>query len=722
MGEETPNKINLESFFGGGGQESFTDPISQEALGLANQGVSVANENRLNLNNLISTLSIDFGKTSINIKNEYVQNTIFQLESGLKALENSVDILHGDVDSVSTTLIGLREQKKREVEAAEQSVFAQQDALQKARKEGGGVNPEDKLIPGSTTTKGKSPEDKGNFMGNLMGAIGTAITAPLGLLVGGKLLAPKTTQKIIGQVGKALNKVPGVKQVKNLGAKISGGFKSSVQTITGKGAGKKIATEGLETGVKTGAKGLFGGGGKEIVKEGGEQLLETGAKKGLFKGLFGGGGKKIATEGGEQLLKKGLSTGAKVGVGKGLGKGLLKKIPGIGLLMGTGFAAHRLMQGDVTGAGLELASGAASTVPGWGTGLSFGIDAGLIARDVTRDGSGKVDDKGKPSGIESKSISTSEKATLKDGQVVSGNMSQEDAEKAQQRLDLEKNLRIQRSIHGRNSPEANEIQKKLMVLKGTPEEAIYTDKKGNLRTKGYSTFEGKTTVDGDKKKKGWFSNLFSGKDKPRKDKLKGSSSGILGTISSDPKDMVNMPEGKTIGEGAKIDTGKFLNMSTPREESNFGGMGKSDKSQTTTSTDKEQSLEEKARLRGILYPNATIVIGGKTVKAGTIEYEQAMETTGQALKGSQVDASKPFVPTVGNKDFVDQISQPPSKNKNVVELPPVNLPPEGDITDDDNLNDAPNANNGEISSEDGGIPFINLVEGNANTNMNLFDF
>jgi hypothetical protein len=71
---------------------------------------------------------------------------------------------------------------------------------------------------------------------------------------------------------------------------------------------------------------------------------------------------------------------------------------------------------------------------------------------------------------------------------------------------------------------------------------------------------------------------------------------------------------------------------------------------------------------------------------------------------------------------VDQISQPPSKNKNVVELPPVNLPPEGDTTDDDNLNDAPNANNGEISSEDGGIPFINLVEGNANTNMNLFDF
>ena len=33
-----------------------------------------------------------------------------------------------------------------------------------------------------------------------------------------------------------------------------------------------------------------------------------------------------------------------------------------------------------------------------------------------------------------------------------------------------------------------------MMLSGTPEEAIYTDKKGNLRAKGYSTYGGKTTV------------------------------------------------------------------------------------------------------------------------------------------------------------------------------------------------------------------------------------
>ena len=42
------------------------------------------------------------------------------------------------------------------------------------------------------------------------------------------------------------------------------------------------------------------------------------------------------------------------------------------------------MAGDFTGAGLELASGAASMVPGVGTGLSIAIDAGTVARDINR--------------------------------------------------------------------------------------------------------------------------------------------------------------------------------------------------------------------------------------------------------------------------------------------------------------------------------------------------
>ena len=65
-----------------------------------------------------------------------------------------------------------------------------------------------------------------------------------------------------------------------------------------------------------------------------------------------------------------------------------------------------------------------------------------------------------------KVISTSQNATLQGGQVTSGNMNQSNAEKMQQRLKLEKHLMIQKSIHGRNSPEANEIRKQILILQG----------------------------------------------------------------------------------------------------------------------------------------------------------------------------------------------------------------------------------------------------------------
>ena len=63
-------------------------------------------------------------------------------------------------------------------------------------------------------------------------------------------------------------------------------------------------------------------------------------------------------------------------------KGLAKKIPLLGLGLGAVFAAQRAMAGDFAGAAMELASGAASTVPGLGTAASVAIDAALIAKDV----------------------------------------------------------------------------------------------------------------------------------------------------------------------------------------------------------------------------------------------------------------------------------------------------------------------------------------------------
>ena len=81
---------------------------------------------------------------------------------------------------------------------------------------------------------------------------------------------------------------------------------------------------------------------------------------------------------------------------KALGKSLLKKIPVIGLIAGLGFGVQRAMSGDFKGAALEVASGAASMVPGAGTAASIALDAGLAVRDVktavdTAEGAGGVE-------------------------------------------------------------------------------------------------------------------------------------------------------------------------------------------------------------------------------------------------------------------------------------------------------------------------------------------
>jgi len=91
---------------------------------------------------------------------------------------------------------------------------------------------------------------------------------------------------------------------------------------------------------------------------------------------------KVAKEATEKLSKTVAKKTAKNAAKKGLGKALAKKIPLLGLGLGAIFAAQRAMAGDFSGAALELASGAASTVPGLGTAASVGIDATLIARDV----------------------------------------------------------------------------------------------------------------------------------------------------------------------------------------------------------------------------------------------------------------------------------------------------------------------------------------------------
>ena len=72
---------------------------------------------------------------------------------------------------------------------------------------------------------------------------------------------------------------------------------------------------------------------------------------------------------------------AKLG-SKTLLKSVLKKIPIVGALTGIGLGLMRAMSGDYSGAALELASGAAGTIPGIGTVASIGIDTALMAKDM----------------------------------------------------------------------------------------------------------------------------------------------------------------------------------------------------------------------------------------------------------------------------------------------------------------------------------------------------
>ena len=104
-----------------------------------------------------------------------------------------------------------------------------------------------------------------------------------------------------------------------------------------------------------------------------KHLMQQGAERFMRSGI----GKKITQKIGTRALTR-------IG-GKTAAKSLTKKIPIAGAIFGAGFAIQRAMQGDWTGAGLELASGVASIFPGVGTGISVALDAGLMARDIHKE-------------------------------------------------------------------------------------------------------------------------------------------------------------------------------------------------------------------------------------------------------------------------------------------------------------------------------------------------
>tara|TARA_A100001201_G_scaffold138732_2_gene129951 strand:- start:7019 stop:7621 length:603 start_codon:yes stop_codon:yes gene_type:complete len=125
--------------------------------------------------------------------------------------------------------------------------------------------------------------------------------------------------------------------------------------VVGKGASKAFSKIAGKKVVEGGAKMAT----KEVSKEVAEQALKNTVKKEATEEIT------------EQVVKR------------SLGKRVLSKIPLIGAVLGVGFAIDRAMGGDFKGAGLELLSGAASTIPGKGTAASLAIDAINVARDVS---------------------------------------------------------------------------------------------------------------------------------------------------------------------------------------------------------------------------------------------------------------------------------------------------------------------------------------------------
>jgi hypothetical protein len=134
---------------------------------------------------------------------------------------------------------------------------------------------------------------------------------------------------------------------------------------------------GIQLGGNAAQGGMGGGaGGGPGLGLGGKVAANAIAKRGVGR-MATRYGAKVA---GKQGAKMGSKVAGKLGL-KALGI-VGKKIPLLGLGLGGLFAAGRAMRGDWAGAGMELASGAASTVPGFGTAASLGIDAALMAKDA----------------------------------------------------------------------------------------------------------------------------------------------------------------------------------------------------------------------------------------------------------------------------------------------------------------------------------------------------
>lgn len=116
--------------------------------------------------------------------------------------------------------------------------------------------------------------------------------------------------------------------------------------------------------------------------------------KAVAKGVYKAGEKAVEAAGKTKLgqwaknnkvskwVTKKVSKAAIKAFGKGTAKTVLKKIPGVSVVVGAGLAIKEAWNGNWGRAGAELASGAAGCFPPLGTAASFAIDGAIISYDV----------------------------------------------------------------------------------------------------------------------------------------------------------------------------------------------------------------------------------------------------------------------------------------------------------------------------------------------------
>lgn len=192
------------------------------------------------------------------------------------------------------------------------------------------------------------------MLGKILGFLGGISTVVSGLKgLGGAI-------KMIGALfgGKGLGGILGGRGLRTAG-RVAGRALGT--------AGRWIGRAARSVGSALGIGGLTAAG--SAAADVGADAATRSATKTAEKQAVKTAGKSATKAAGKSLLKTGF-------------KSAVKKIPVLGALAGGLFAIPRLLKGDWAGAGLEVASGAASLLPGAGTAASIGIDAALAAKDM----------------------------------------------------------------------------------------------------------------------------------------------------------------------------------------------------------------------------------------------------------------------------------------------------------------------------------------------------